>query len=224
MGGRRHPASGGVDGLCNKNPWREARKRRLAAGKQRRQPGDWFRLTPLDSLGRFVEEFKGGKNKQRELGYTSAESSGRACTFYALFVLFSFFGRGGQTRGDNCTVSQPSGLEWKSAIFCLTTPGSGAIGKEPTVLRMCSSRCQHPRTISWTQEIFFLVFGGNWGGWGGYKTVGPPSGRGWERLTSSDGGCVSAGASDRLQKEKHIIPIKTAPRFRDAAWRLSGGP
>lgn len=52
MGGRRHPASGGVDGLCNKNTWREPRKRRLAAGKQQRQRGDWFRLTPLYSHGR----------------------------------------------------------------------------------------------------------------------------------------------------------------------------
>lgn len=33
------------------------------------------------------------------------------------------------TERDNCTVSQPSGLEWKSAIFCLTTPGSRATGK-----------------------------------------------------------------------------------------------
>lgn len=68
------------------------------------------------------------KNKQQQhrLGHTSVESYAELLRFVRLSSFFFFFE---QTRGDNCTVSQPSGLEWKSAIFCLTTPGSRATGK-----------------------------------------------------------------------------------------------
>lgn len=113
MGGRRHPASGGVDGLCNKNTRREARKRRLAAGKQRRQHGDSFRLSPLHSHGRFSK-----KQNKTSWGIlpSRAPAQLRRCMRFFFFL---------SNRHGEITVLYPSLADWSESppYSALPRPG-----------------------------------------------------------------------------------------------------
>lgn len=82
------------------------------------------------SVAFLKENLKGGKNKQRKLGYTSVESSGRATTFYTLSVLFFFF-RGG--RHGEITVLYPSLADWSESppYSALPRPGVEPLENNP---------------------------------------------------------------------------------------------
>lgn len=150
MGGRRHPASGGVDGLCNKNTWSELRKRGLAEGGNSKEktafipPHDSTRQPWTWRLFNANWDLSPPRHWEHRQKYHVMRG----------FHLFIYFFE--QTEGDNCTVSQPSGLEWKSAIFCLPRPGVEPLENKPTVLLMCFSRRPRPRTITWMQGILLI--------------------------------------------------------------------
>lgn len=141
MGGRRHPASGGVDGLCNKNTWRELRKRRRLAAEEKRGNNTAFipfSVVQLLSHRRFLRLNCYGYVFRR-----CVEGSGWNAMLCVAFLVFL-------SRQREITVLYPSLADWSESPPYSALPRPGVEPKR-TALFMCFSLCLHSRTITWTR-------------------------------------------------------------------------
>lgn len=173
MGGRRHPASGGVDGLCNKNTRREPRKE------------DWQRGSSSGSAGthsvspRSTSTIAFLKTKQHTLGYTSVESSSLTTALYATLWFFS-------NRHGEITVLYPSLTDWSESPPYSALPRPGVEPLENN--RQLYSCVFHVANTQGRQvEHKGFSFCANWRNKKVRRFEETASGRGWERLTRSDG-------------------------------------
>lgn len=145
MGGRRHPTSGGVDGLCNKNTWRELRKRRrLAGGKQ--QHGCYsFLYVPLVNRGLELPS-----EAHWDVFSPLYQELGQKCCVMCGFLGFLSAPR-------EITVLYPSLADWSESppYSALPRPGVEPLENKRTALFMRFSCCPYPQTVTWTRGISF---------------------------------------------------------------------